>query len=523
MTAGPWLGSSTGAMEATRRSENEERREKPAAAAGEPEARLHVLTGALMLSLFLAATETTFVTTAMPTIVAQLGGLSTFSWVFSGFMLSFTASIAIFGKLSDLYGRRNIYVAAMTIFLVGSVLCGIARDMSELILFRIVQGIGAGGFMPLIFAIIGDVYSFEQRTRVQGLFASAWGIASILGPVVGGFLVDGLSWRWVFLLNLPAGLVSTAVLLLVWTDTHERTRTRIDFVGAALLVGGIVSMLLALLAVERLDGWRSPSTWALVAVAAALWSALWRVERTAADPVIPVTLFRDRLFVAACGHAFTSGFAVFGSLTFIPLFVQFGFGVGATEAGAALIPLLLPWVVSSNVGSRLLLHYPYRNVALWGVSLIIVGLAGTTAAGLDTRRAFFTIHSALIGIGMGLSSPVFLIAVQTALPRARLGTATSTLQLCRSIGAAIGVTIMGTILSYCVGSGIQEARAGHAGEVPKLSGEIRHGLDVAERGVFGIAFIAALGSLAFTLAAPGGHLRGRIEDVPAGAGVPEPL
>ena len=509
-------------MEATRRSEKDERRATPAAAAGGPEARLHVLTGALMLSLFLAATEATFVTTAMPTIVAQLGGLSTFSWVFSAYMLSSTASIAIFGKLSDLFGRRSVYLSAMTIFLVGSVLCGIARDMNELIVFRIVQGLGAGGLMPLIFAIIGDVYSFEQRTRVQGFFASAWGIASILGPVVGGFLVDGLSWRWVFLLNLPLGLVSTAVLLLVWTDTHERTRTPIDFVGAALLVGGIVSLLLALLALERPDGWRSPSTWALVAVAAALWSALWRVERAAVDPVVPVTLFRDRLFFAACGHAFTSGFAVFGSLTFIPLFVQFGIGVGATEAGAALIPLLLPWVVSSNVGSRLLLHYPYRSVAIWGVSLILCGLAGTTVAGLDTRRAFFTIHSALIGIGMGLSSPVFLIAVQTGMPRARLGTATSTLQLCRSIGAAIGVTVMGTILTYCVGSGIQEARAGHGGQERELSAEIRDGLGAAERGVFGAAFLAALGSLAFTLSAPGGHLRGKIEDVPAG-GIAEPL
>jgi MFS family permease len=217
-------------MEATRRAEKRhEQRVASTPVDEEPSgARLHLITGALMLSLFLAATETTFVTTAMPTIVAQLGGLSTFSWVFSGFMLSFTASIAVFGKLSDLFGRRRIYIVAMAIFLTASLLCGIARDMTELIVYRILQGIGAGGLMPLIFAIIGDVYSFEQRARVQGLFASVWGLASILGPVVGGFLVDGLSWRWVFLLNLPAGLLATTVLLLVWADTSPRGDARID-------------------------------------------------------------------------------------------------------------------------------------------------------------------------------------------------------------------------------------------------------------------------------------------------------
>ena len=509
-------------MRATYRSEN--RKQAPVASAAllgeEPaRARLHVITGALMLSLFLAATETTFVTTAMPTIVAQLGGLATFSWVFSGFMLSFTASIAVFGKLSDLLGRRRVYVAAMAIFLIGSLLCGVARDMTELIVYRILQGIGAGGLMPLIFAIIGEVYSFEQRARVQGLFASVWGLASILGPVVGGFLVDGLSWRWVFLLNLPAGIVATAVLLLAWADTNPRGGGRIDYQGAMALVGGIVSLLLALLAMERVDAWRSPSTWALMLVAAVLWVTLWRVERSAHDPIVPVELFGDRLFFAACGQAFAAGFAVFGSLTFIPLFVQTSFGVGATEAGAALLPLLLPWVVASNVGSRLILRFPFRTVALWGVALVAVGLAGLTISGIATSRAIYVVETGLVGIGMGLSSPIFLIAVQTSLPRAKLGTATSTLQLSRSIGVAIGVTVMGAILSYEVGSGLERARAQPASPrsaaAPPISAEVRAGLGAAERGVFGAAFVAALGSMAFTLLAPQRHLRGRVEDLAA--------
>jgi len=468
--------------------------------------RLRVVTGALMLSLFLAATETTFVTAAMPTIATQLGGLEAYSWVFSGFMLSFTASIAVFGKLSDLIGRRRVYVTAMSIFLFASLLCGLARSMTELILYRILQGIGAGGLTPLVFAIIGDIYSLDQRARVQGLFASVWGLSSILGPVVGGFLVDGLSWRWVFVLNVPIGTVATVVLLRAWQDAGIAHRPRIDYAGAALLVAAIVCLLLALVALDRPDGWRSPVTWLLIGATPALAMWLWRVERAAADPIVPVRLFRQRLFLVACAQAFCSGFAVFGSLMFIPLFVQFGTGVGATQAGASLVPLLLPWVMASNVGSRLILHYPFRAVALCGTTSIVIGLAGVTIAGITSSRAVFMMNTALIGIGMGLSSPVFLIAVQTSMPRATLGTATSTLQLSRSIGTAIGVTIMGAILSLQVG---QRLESGTGATVPI---ELRDSLAAAQHEVFGVALLAGLASLAFTAFAPRGRLGGRAEE-----------
>ena len=455
-----------------------------------------------MLSLALAATEATFVTAAMPTIVAELGGLADFSWVFSGFLLSFTASIAVFGKLSDIFGRRNVYLAAMGAFLLGSFLCGLARDMRELIAFRILQGIGAGGLSPLVFTIIADVYSFEQRARVQGLFASVWGVASLLGPIVGGFLVDRVSWRWVFLLNVPAGILAAGVLVRAWHETTPRTGGRMDVRGAVLLVGGIVSLLLALIAVERVEAWSSPSTWAFLGVAVLLWGALWRVERTVRDPIVPVDLFRDRLFATACGHAFTSGFAVFGSMTFIPFFVQLGRGVGATEAGASLIPLLLPWVLSSNIGSRMLLRFEYRALAIAGTALVAVGLLGMTIVGVSGSLGLFIVNASIIGLGMGFSSPLLLIAVQTMMPRRSLGTATSTLQLCRSIGAAIGVSAMGAILGAQMGSGIET-----------IDASLRASLTVAERGVFGIALVAGIGSVAFTIATPGGRLRRRPDDV----------
>ncbi len=472
-------------------------------------ARLRAVTGALMMSTFLAATETTFVTAAMPTIVTQLGGLAIYSWVFSGFMLSYTASIALFGKLADLYGRRPVYVVAMSVFLLGSFLCGIARDMPQLVAFRVLQGIGAGGLMPIVFTIIGDVYSFEQRARVQGLFASAWGIASVLGPVLGGFLVERVSWRWVFLLNVPAGLIAATVLLIVWKESRRPRPERIDVAGAVLLVAGIVALLVALMATSRAGASREPFVWGLGALAVVLWGMLVRVELRARDPIIPVSLFRKRLFLASCGHSFCVGFGVFGAITFVPLFVQFGSGVGATQAGAALTPLLVSWVVTANVGSRMLLRFPLRSVALCGVTLVVIGVAGMGGITTESSRSFLLRHMLVIGLGMGLSSPVFLIAIQTTLPKRTLGSATSTWQLSRSIGTAIGIAVMGGILTLHVGHGFDAPKAAEPGgpTAVTLPPGFREALAGAERGVFTASLCAALAAWGFAALAPNVRLR----------------
>ncbi len=418
------------------------------------ERRLYVITAAMMLSLFLASIEATVVATAMPTIVAHLGGLALYAWVFSAYMLASTTVIPIFGKLSDIYGRRPIYLVAMVIFLAGSVLAGLAQSMEQLVIFRVIQGLGAGGLMPLAFTIIGDIFTFEQRAKMQGVFSGVWGISSIVGPILGGFLVDQVSWHWVFLINIPPGLVAAGLMILGWRDVSPRAPGRIDYAGAVLLSSGVVALLLALFQLSAPEGWNALAFWSLLGLSMALFAALLWVELRAANPMLPLTLFRDRLFATSTGHGFLAGFALFGSASFIPFFVESVLGTSATVAGATLTPQLLAWVGASIIGSRLLLRFNYRSLALAGVTLLAVGSFLLTLIGLDTPQWILFVDVALMGMGMGLSIPTFLIAVQSSVPRQSLGTATATVQFSRNIGGTIGVSVMGLVLAMRLAEGL---------------------------------------------------------------------
>ena len=323
--------------------------------------RAILITAGLMLSMFLASMESTVVSTGMPTIVSQLGGLESYSWVFTAFMLASTTTVPLYGKLSDLFGRRPVFAAAMAIFLGGSALCGLAATMPQLIAFRTIQGIGAGGLLPLVFIIIGDLFSLEQRARLQGLFSGVWGISSIAGPLLGGFIVDQASWQWIFWINIIPGLAATAIVWFAWIDrarAHDAPPRSIDYAGALLLTAGAVALLMSLTDLG--------ASWALPTLAGALtlFGALVWVERRASDPVLPIGLFRDRMFLVACGHGVLAGCAVFGGATFVPLYVQGVLGTNATEAGAALMPMLLAWVFSSIPGTRLLLHWDTKLLHL---------------------------------------------------------------------------------------------------------------------------------------------------------------
>jgi len=411
--------------------------------------RIILVTAGIMLSLFLASMESTVVATAMPTIVGQLGGLEHFSWVFSAFMLASTTTVPLYGKLSDIYGRRKLYVFAMALFLIGSVLCGLANSMTQLIFARALQGIGAGGILPLAFILIGEMFSLEQRTKMQGVFSGVWGVSSIAGPLLGGFLVAQLSWRWIFYINVIPGLLAAALVAFAWQDQiQSHKRPAVDYTGAALLTVSVVLLLLGLME------FGTSRSWIFIGVATALFIVLWWVERRAADPILPIPLFRDSLFSTATAHGLLTGWAVFGSISFIPLFVQSVLGANAMQAGITITPMLLGWVGGSIFGTRILLKVGYRRLSLIGTALFTVGAFLMTLVGANSNQISVMLFVTMMGIGMGLSIPAFVIAVQTSVERRHLGTATSMLQFSRSMGGTLGVSVMGAALSIRLASNL---------------------------------------------------------------------
>jgi EmrB/QacA subfamily drug resistance transporter len=475
--------------------------------------RTYIVVAGIMLSLFMASMEATVIATAMPTIVSQLGGLEIYSWAFAAYMLTSTCTVPVYGKLSDIYGRRIIYAIAMTLFLVGSILCGLSQSMEQLIFFRALQGIGAGGVLPLAFIIIGDIFSFEQRAKMQGFFAGVWGVSSIIGPVLGGFLVDQASWHWVFYVNIIPGVIAFA---LVWfglrDELSRKENVAIDYAGAVLLIAAVALLLLGLGDLGNLRGI------SFVVVAVILFVLLWVVERRAVDPVLPLSLFRDRLFITASLHGMLAGWAMFGTLSFVPLFVQSVMGASATEAGTTITPMMLGWVLASVVGGRLLLRIGYRTVALAGMVMLTLGAFLVSQSGTDATRNEVMIYLTMMGIGMGLSVPSFLIAVQSSVSKRTLGTATSTLQFSRSIGGTLGVSVMGALLTVrlteaLVAAGLDPNAVSlnsmidsAESAVAAVTGPMRDAMATAIESIFVLAFIAAALGLVATAFAPHGRV-----------------
>jgi EmrB/QacA subfamily drug resistance transporter len=483
--------------------------------------RIILVTIGVMLSIFLASMESTVAATAMPTIVGQLGGLEQYAWVFSAYMLASTTVVPLYGKLSDLYGRRRLYVIAMIFFLAGCMLAGRAETMTQLIYARALQGLGAGGVQPLAFTIIGEMFSLEQRAKMQGLFSGVWGVSSIVGPLLGGYLVDQLSWRWVFYINLIPGPISLALVAFAWRDTiHDRGRVNVDYPGAFLLTASIVALLLGLMDLGTTIGWL------LIGLATLLFAALLWVERRASDPILPLTLFRDRLFSTASAHGILAGCAMFGSLSFIPLFVQSVLGTSATQAGITITPMILGWVIASVIGTRLILVIGYRRLGLIGASLVVVGAALMAQIDANSSQAAMMVFVGIMGIGMGLSIPSFLIAVQTNVERRYLGMATSTIQFSRSMGGTLGVSVMGAALSARLASNLAASNLDPKlvsqlldplGPQAVVAAGVRIALADAIHLVFVIALVAAALALVAVLFTPQTELKDRASPAP-GAG-----
>ncbi len=478
--------------------------------------RIILTTAGIMLGLFMASMEATVIATAMPTIVSQLGGLAIYSWAFTVYMLASTTTVPIYGKISDIYGRRPVFATAMIIFLIGSILCGLAQNMEQLILFRTIQGLGAGGVIPLVFVIVGDIFNFEERAKMQGLFAGVWGVSSVMGPLLGGYLVDQISWHWVFYINVFPGIIAVIVVWLALQEQHviKGKKPVVDYLGAALLSATVIALLLGLFEMDR------PLGWGLMVLAALLLAALVVVERRAVDPILPLTLFRQRLFASATGHGLLSGWAMFGSLAYVPLFVQAVLGTSATEAGSALMPMLLGWVFASIIGSRALLYINYRIIILVGTALLTLGAGLMTQASAEMSRLQAMIYLGFMGVGMGLSISPFLIAVQSAVHKRNMGTATSTLQFSRNIGGTLGVSVMGAVLAMRLAAGLRAAGldpdsvsldslidpVAESSASAAFDGTLQVALGNAIQGVFWIAFVAAALALIVSFLAPGGRI-----------------
>lgn len=414
-----------------------------------PPVQRKLVTLGVITGLFLGALEGTVVGTAMPTVVARLGGIDIYSWVFSIYLLTSTVTMPVWGKLSDLYGRRRFYLIGIGLFMLGSALSGQANSMVELITYRAIQGLGAGALVPLGLTIIGDIYSLAERSRMQGLFSGVWGVASLIGPLVGGLITEHISWRWVFYINVPFGLAAAAIIGLTLKEPPIAKQARLDTRGIISFAASMTLLLLAMMKGGRGESWSSPVILGMFAASAVAMASFIVWERTAQEPIIPLTLLQEnRLFFAGSLNGFLAGMAMFGTMSFIPLYVQGVLGTSATKAGGVLIPLTFGWTMFSIISSRLLLRVGYRPLVITGMVSLVAGFLLLVRVNPTTPWALICADVFLIGVGMGLSVVTMTIAVQNSVPRHYMGIATSAITFFRIIGGMIAVALMGTVMIH---------------------------------------------------------------------------
>jgi EmrB/QacA subfamily drug resistance transporter len=416
-------------------------------------ARRWAITAGVMTGMFIAALEATVVGTAMPTVIASLGGINHYSWVFSAYIVTSTVTVPVWGKLSDLYGRRLLYQIGIGVFLLGTLLSGMSTSMTELIIFRAIQGLGAGALIPLGMTIIGDTFTLQERAKMQAYFSGVWGFSSVIGPVVGGFITDQLSWRWVFFINLPIGIIAAIIIGLALKEPKVHQKPKIDYAGAALLMLAISLLMLAMVeGGKSIASLLTPANLGLFGLSLVLLALFGWVEKRAADPIIPFALFRNRTVSASVAAGFLGGVGMFGAISFIPLFAQGALGMTATQAGSLLTPLMLSWVSMSVVGGRLLLKVSYRSITIAGFIILTFGFVLLGMFDRGTPHVWLYIELVLIGAGLGFTMLTLLIAVQQAVERSQLGVATSLNQFSRAIGGAFGVALMGVALTIGLGA-----------------------------------------------------------------------
>ncbi|HSK76124.1 MAG TPA: MDR family MFS transporter [Thermoanaerobaculia bacterium] len=489
----------------------------------QPGRQRQLVTASILLGMFLAALEATAVAAAVPTAVGELGGVARYSWVFSAYLLTSTTTGPLFGKLSDLYGRKPIYQVAVFFFLLGSVLCGLAQTFGQLVLFRAVQGLGAGGVMPVAITITGDIYTLEERGRIQGVFSGVWALASLVGPLLGGLITDTLSWRWIFYLNIPFGLASAWMLQRYLREETPRHEHKLDILGTVSLTAAVTLLLLALIEGPEAWGWSDPRTIGFLAGAAASLAVFFWQERRAPEPMLPLDLFENRLIAVASLGNLLLGALLYSITAYVPMFGQGVLGGTAVDAGTILTPILLAWPIASILAGRLLLRVGYRPMVLAGNFLIVAGAVLLARVDGDTTRTGIMVSMMLIGFGLGFVSMPYMLGPQNAVPWNRRGVATSGVQFFRSIGGALAVAALGGLFNSRV-----QAAAGAGAETdslldpalrarlaPDLLSQLVSALLAGIQSVFIALAVLAVAGLAVSLFMPRGSAQSQIHQEPA--------